>query len=304
MTTLELPRYSDTPEGYLRVMRQSTIGTAQTCQYRLTYDLDPNRPYYAGISRAMGTAYHAGLDYLYNEVLLNGKLGSEGTMLFFAEEALNREIAEAGERFDWVYQVETKRKAELILDRDTAWSWVQRLLVNYLKEGYVWPVVNGRYEVLATEYSFMLPFEGRDDWRRQGAIDLIIRDTESGWIHAVDHKTAKAKWPANKSKAHNSPQGAWYTQALWDLILGFGTTWDVPKGITFTYDVHSFEGTFQRIDASRTEEQRTATMEQARRLADLIDQGGPFIPSPDSFLCSKNYCDHWEVCPFGKTLHS
>ena len=60
---------------------------------------------------------------------------------------------------------------------------------------------------------------------------------------------------------------------------------------------------FERRWAPRTQAQIDATLERGKDLATLIDQGGPFLPNTESFLCSPHYCDHWEICPYGSTLN-
>ena len=297
------------PEGWLRVLRQSTLGTADTCLYRLKWYLDPNEPYYAGVSRMMGTGYHAGLEFWYT-ALKNGEIVKIEEVLYAARKAMVHELNEAGERFDWTYQVKTARQAERILTKDEAFNIVFDLLRAYIQEGYTWP--QPRYQIVDVEFEFLLPYPGKPEWRRKGAIDLVLFDLETGWYHLVDHKTAKKKWPKNKSQAHYTPQAAYYVDAWEDIVAhtvhnegyeGGLPSYD-PDKITFTYDVFSINDKhFARIDAYRTPEQVRATMARATMLVDLLDNGGPLLPSPDSFLCQEAYCDYWDKCEFGKTLH-
>src|SRR5690606_36619731 len=49
----------------IRSLRQSTINDAMTCLHRLTWVDDPDYPYQASASTAMGTGYHAGLEAAY-----------------------------------------------------------------------------------------------------------------------------------------------------------------------------------------------------------------------------------------------
>ena len=84
------------------------------------------------------------------------------------------------------------------------------------------------------------------------------------------------------------------------------------SGLGFCYDVtlmdagEAKEGAevFWRRQEVRTADQIAATMSHAEQVAALIDAGGPFLPSPDSFLCSAAYCDHWNRCPFGAAFHN
>ena len=292
---------TDVPVGYPKLLRQSLLSTADTCLHRLKWYLDPATPYYAGVSRMMGTGYHAGLEFWYG-ALKNGEIVKVEQVLYAARQAMVKEISDAGKNFDWTYQVKTARQAERILTKDEAFTMVFDLLRTYVQEGYTWPVE--RYVILDIELEFLLPYPGFDEWRRKGAIDLVLWDRETKWIHIVDHKTAKKKWPKNKSQAHYTPQAAYYTKAFEDL-LAMGRYSDLEvAGITFTYDVFSFNDShFARIDAYRTPAQVAATMKRADMLVQLIENGGPLIPSPDSFLCQEAYCDYWDECEHGKTLH-
>lgn len=292
---------SDVPLDFPKVLRQSTLGTADTCLHRLKWYLDPTVPYYAGVSRMMGTGYHAGLEFWY-QALKNGEIVKIEEVLYAARKAMVEELTKAGENFDWTYQVKTARQAERILTKDEAFTMVFDLLRTYIQEGYTWPAE--RYVILEIELEFLIPMPDHPDWRRKGAIDLVLWDRETKWIHIVDHKTAKKKWPKNKSQAHYTPQASFYVEAFHDLLtMGRYSDLEVA-GVTFTYDVFSFNDShFARIDAFRTEGQRRATMQKAHMLIQLLDNGGPLIPSPDSFLCQEAYCDYWDDCDFGKVLH-
>ena len=270
-----------------RGLNQSTISTADTCQMRLTWWLDPDMPYTSGVHRAAGTGYHAGLAHHYT-AKMNGEHPEMSTIIQVAYQSIDDEIAKAEDRFNWVYQPETKREPLDTWDLPTMRLYVRRLLETYFSNSHQWP---DDYQVVAVEQPFEV--EWKPGWYRRGVIDLVTR--KDGYDFVIDHKTAKRKWAANKSDASATPQAAWY-QSAWTEISG-------ATNVEFVYDLMAADGTFERRTATRTPGQIQATIARADLLTQLIDKGGPYLPNPSSFLCSENYCDYWNLCPYGKTLN-
>ena len=284
-------------------MRQSLLNTAQTCQHRLAYYLDPNIPYTGGVVRAMGTAIHAAHEAYYThrqqtgEIHTTPELGLE--WIEAATLAFDGEVEKVGESFDWVYQPETSREALRMMDRKGALAMIGQAIRTYHKEGHYW---GEDYEVLAVEWYFDRPFTSHDDWSLSGTLDLILRESSTGKVLLVDHKNVKKKPQKGKYSAHKTPQASFYLHAVNEWMDEIGLR--VPERPTFWYDVLAFDGSgFWRSQEQRTIHQIEATMTEAGMLASLIDRGGPYMPNVQSFLCSKAYCDFWSLCPFGETLH-
>jgi len=293
---------------YPKILRQSTISTADICSYRLKYNLDPNQPRSSSVMRAAGTGYHAGLGEFYNQV-------RQGTGIeeicwekvwemaqYDLDREFGRTVKEDGtivydpeKPVDWRYQPKTAKLKERVFTYDETWTMVQGALAHYFDNNLFWPL--DRYEVLGVEQYYKFGFPLREGWEMTGTMDLIVRDTETGWVHVVDHKMTKKRWTAYKAKPHNSPQAAWYMYATMQL---FGT-----DAVTFNYDVLNIEPDFgfNRIDAHRSQETIDATLERADLVAELIENGGPLQPNVASYLCSDAYCDYWNQCPFGSRLH-
>lgn len=275
----------------IRKMRQSTIGTADACAYRLNWTLNPDLPYKSSIMRAAGTAYHAGNAQGYEDRQA-GRPFSLGLILEMARESLRSEIEQADDFFVWEYQAKTQRLDQVIWTEDDAWRNVEIALSEYWSHGgYAWP---DNYEVVGVEKYFELPVPGRDDWVYSGTMDLLLFDPDKGWYTIVDHKMTKKKWYASKATAAASSQAAFYTYAVRALTE--------TNDVSFAYDVYGLDKTFNRLPAYRSPEQVGVTMAKAMALMDIIDNGGPFLPNPASFLCHKSYCDWWSVCEFGETL--
>ena len=277
-----------------REIHQSDINTAEICHLRLSYSKAPDRVYTSDINRAMGTGYHAGLA-LYYICRMNGDLADKGDCVSEALSALRREIALADEEiFSWTYQQETAREKRMDLDLSEAENMLSALIVAYFDQGRVWP---NEYEVKMVEKSIMLPLFTDDAhtegmWARKGTVDLVLQGPD-GWHRIVDHKTAKKKWQKNKESHRNTPQPGFYIGALQEVLQ--------DNNVTFTYDIASWKGDFQRIDAPRTVAQVDAVMSKAQLTAGLLE-GNTFLPNTTSFLCTERFCDHWLKCPYGEIL--
>ena len=278
-----------------RTLHQSDLNTAEICHLRLSYSKDPDRVYSSDINRAMGTAYHAGLALYYTRRMENN-LADKADCISEALGALHKEIALADENtFHWTFQQETAREQRMDLDLKEAENMVSALIVAYFDQGRFWPE---EYKVKMVEQSFLLPLtlsndEGHEGmWARKGTVDLVLQGPD-GWYRIVDHKTAKKKWQKNKESHRNTPQPGFYTGALRELLQ--------TNMVTFTYDIASWKGDFQRIEAPRTVAQIDAVRSKARLTAGLLE-GTTFMPNTTSFLCTERFCDHWLQCPYGEAL--
>jgi hypothetical protein len=271
----------------IKTMRQSTATTADICLQRLEYYLDPGTPKKGSVNRSMGTGYHAGHAHSY----LERRAGRKANLLEVGDaavEAFDADVAE-NEVFDWRYQPQNYRQQEVVFDRDQAIQTMIQAIKRYYDEGHEW---GPDYEVVAVEMSFDLPWPEMPGWRRSGTIDLVL--AKDGQYILDDHKTARKPWQKSKGGPTN-PQAAWY-QAAWGEYSG-------SDNMAFVYSVMPFEGAFERRLATRTPKQVEMTLRRVADIARLIDQGGPFPPNPESFLCSEAYCDYWSICPYGSVLN-
>lgn len=283
----------------INTMRQSTLGTADTCLHRLQYLFDPNVPRKGSVIRTIGTGYHAGIaEYYFRRRQGTLRDGIHPTpqelteFLAAAEAAFDEDLAEY-ELFDWRYQPRTYRQEEKIVDREEAIDIMSNALDTYFLERHYWPE---NYEVMAVEMHFELPYEGMPGWTRSGTMDLVVRDMNTGRLVGDDQKFTRKQW--NKKKVEPSqPQAAWYVAAIAEWF-------DEPiENIDFVFSVLGYEQGFKRWEAPRTQRHVQATLERGKQVAKLIEQGGPFPPNPGSFLCSEAYCDFWMICPFGASLN-
>lgn len=274
-------------------LRQSTINEYMTCSYRVGLRNEHGYRAKGSVPRTLGTGYHAALAKGY--MLIREGIDPEehwDDLFAAACEDMERDIEMATDGYDWRYQVKNARSEEIIYNWEDMKDLVHGVIHFY--RGRWWP--SDRYTVLGVEQPFNLPFPARDDITRFGTMDLVVQDQETGWVHVIDHKLTKRKWSARKAEPSESVQATWYVAAARDLYN--------TEHVTFTYDVMTHDGGFQRIDAHRTNTHISATNTQASLVADAILKGGPFIPNTSSFLCHEAYCDWWEVCPFGRALKS
>tara|TARA_B100000287_G_C20494078_1_gene726288 strand:+ start:97 stop:861 length:765 start_codon:yes stop_codon:yes gene_type:complete len=246
----------------------------------------------------MGTGYHAGLAEYYLE-RKNGNLLEVKDCISVALEALRHEIAIADpDIFSWTFQEQTSRLDRIDLDYKEASAMLTDLIAQYYEQGRMW---GEEYEVLMVEESFLLPLWYREDGSvefsedmtvRKGTVDLVLRGPD-GWTRIVDHKTAKKKWQRGKETHRKTPQPGFYIGAIKELLQ--------DDNVTFVYDIASWQGDFQRLDAHRTDVQIEAVKSKARATA-LVLEGNAFMPNTTSFLCTERFCDYWYQCPYGEAL--
>jgi PD-(D/E)XK nuclease superfamily len=278
-------------------VRQSTLGDADKCLRSLQYSLE-HPVYHGGITRAIGTAYHAALEWAYLAEIQNGVWPDYRMAIIEAYERLQASI-------DMVPSHEsekTKRPGQFkwtndIPDFETASRILDVMIKAYWDEPDAhWDREQG-WQVLAVEQGFSIPL-----WNGHtgnGSIDLTVQDPQ-GFICGEDHKTAgKNKWPYNKHHARKQNQAPWYVMALHDMYP------DAP-GYRFFFDIMTHKGVWERRETIVTQAHIDAVREKALQVVTLYEGmrgGGLELPAnPSSNLCSPDYCDHWDVCPYGAAL--
>jgi hypothetical protein len=263
-----------------RQMRQSFLGTADTCLKRIEHQLAMPNHYGSSEARVIGTAYHGGMEALYNDAGLDEALAA-------VKAAFAAEIAKAEPEWD------TSREQALELAEQLVYEyWVQELR---------WPET---YKVLGVEQEFWLPGEAwglGPNWVVKGSIDLILQGPD-GWHYIVDHKTAGKPWKKGKHSGRNTNQPAKYVQ-VWQQLWAWTHDGEVPN-VRFFFDIMTLDGQFERREAHPTMNERQLVVQKARDLATIVDRGGPFPPNQSSFLCHHKYCDFWAICPYGESFES
>lgn len=272
-------------------VRQSTLGTASDCMRKLQFELEAGT-YHGGVVRAVGTAYHYGLELFYDPArdITDIDLLVAGAIRRFDEVASmapshESEFEKTPGTFKW---------DEKFPDAASAHEAIEKMLRAYFATpGTVWP---DDWTVLAVEQSFAQPFY--NGHTRNGSIDLVLQDP-NGYIIGEDHKTAGRAWPATKHLARKQAQPPWYVAALMELYP------DAP-GYRFFYDIMTYAGKWERREVLVTPEHIAATESRAIEVVTLVAgmrKAGMELPAnPGSNLCSPRYCDWWDVCPFGAAL--
>lgn len=265
-------------EKEVRSLSYSKISTADKCLTALEFSLDPRIPYITDQTRATGTSYHAGLEAFYEghgtDVAPFDRLPA---MRDGAREALEKEADGYG--FEW-------DKGEGFSD---AWGRVETMLLAYVEDSCYWPE---GFRLVANELEFILPF--REGWVARGILDRAFTDGE--FLYLVDDKSAKKPWRKDKHTHRVTPQPAWYVR--WAAEI-----WPEFAGRTrFVFDVMTLGGQFERREAKVEQPHIDGCMAKADRVMSLVEQGGPYPPNVDSFLCSARFCDHWDYCAFGESF--
>jgi len=269
-----------------RIIRQSTLGSLDVCHKRVEFDRDPSIPYGTGPHRVFGTSYHAGLEAFYQSHR-DGVVTGDESIYGAVTDAFVREsagITEWGP--DWESANECVNHA-------------LALVFDYLSDGHAnyWLA---DHDVLDTEVTLYYPL-GDTGWAMKGTLDLVLRNRDTGTHVIVDHKTARKPWRKGKELFKNTNQPAWYT-LFWPLVWAETHDGDLPNDVEFWFDVMAHDRSLEHRQAPVTEAQREAVLAKAGAACKLIESGGPYLPNTQSFLCSKQWCDHWDRCPFGAAV--
>lgn len=296
-------------------MRQSLINTTGVCAHRLTWNLDPSMPYQGGVTRAIGTGIHAAHESYYNHRKETGEVENLDLIpnwIRSAVEAFDHEIEKTGDSFGWQLQPKNTRQNQIILDYEGAVALLTKAVTYYYENACYWPA---EYEVVAAEWTFDHPWDEHPNWVLHGTLDLLLRHWHNrDQLTLVDHKNVLNKPYVNKFDANKSAQAAFYLHAV-DTVTPDSTSlrfvydalaMDVDKFLNATNKKGEPDPVvpFWRMEAPRTQEQIDVTLAKASMVADLIDSGGPYLPNPESNLCSAAYCDYWDRCKFGATLRN
>jgi len=287
--------------------RQSLLGEADKCLRSLQYSIQgpPDGIKGSGISRELGTGYHAGLELFYADVK-DGKVrlpsNIDWTKYFdHAVDEMELSISEVPEEhFIW---------SEKIPDKDRAFEILEVMLHAYFDPDSpkYWPVMpitssdtSPRWSVIGTEVSFIWADRSLNSLvtgemgERGGTLDLLLRAPDGGLV-AVDHKTAGRAWDRNKHHPRKNNQAPWYVAWLKHEYP------DAPYH-RFCFDIMTYTGKFERRISDPDERHIEAIGQKAvalRRVLDIIDQGFDLPTNPASTLCSPLYCDHWRYCSSG-----
>ena len=276
-------------------VRQSTLGDFDTCGRRMQYSIE-SPIYHGGIGRAIGTAYHFGLEWAYNAELQNGVWPDVRMACIEAAECLQRTVdLEPSHESEQSKQRGEFKWDDTHPDFDSAYETLERMLHAYWADPDAhW---QAPWKVLATEQGF-----SQELWNghtRDGSIDLVGLDPD-GFIFGEDHKTAgKNKWAYNKHHARKQNQAPWYVAALMRMYP------DAP-GYRFFFDIMTHKGVFERRETIVTPAHIEAVEQKALQVVTLFEgmrSAGLDMPAnPASNLCSPKFCDHWDICPYGQAL--
>jgi hypothetical protein len=288
---------------------QSTLDKADNCLLSFQYTIEDDT-YFDGIVRAVGTAYHAGLEqhYKWADIVDDPPVLRE--TLEVATENLTGAIARGEERGTFAWD-------EKFPDEGAARAAVSGMLTHYftveLEDGPIpWPAED--WEVLGVEvpWEFEHPAPLGDALTLTSrGIDLVLRHRVTDWIVGVDHKTTGRGWDAHKHDPRKKAQGPLYVWAMQHLYP------DAP-GYKFVYDIMSYPTkragkngpagwcNFDRREADPQPEHIEAALARVAKAAWLYEKvrgaGMDLPPNPTSTLCSERYCDYFSICPFGKAL--
>lgn len=271
---------------------KSLLESYDICGLRAQYTID-HPPWFqlvAGSKRAVGTAVHAGHEYIYSNP-------STWTLPDAVEAALTMwELQKSQDQYTGL-PVDRFVWDEDVPDEMTAWRLIHDLMAEY--RNHVWPE---DWEIVSCEHRYVM--DVGDDVQLSGAIDLGLRDPK-GFIVGVDLKTAAKSWSATKAKPRKNAQAPLYVALLQNAFP------DAP-GYRFVFDVLRYPAVqsgvqFQRLISDPEQRHIDAAISRAKSFAWTYQtvhvKAGMDLPAnPGSNMCSERYCDFFPHCPFGAAL--
>lgn len=291
---------------------QSLLDKADSCLLSMQYAIeDPRR--FGGSKRAIGTAVHAGLEHHYQFASFVDDPPTLREIIAWSEGAFHTEVEDGNFTWDEDYP-----------DAEACMTAVRGILTHYftavLQDGPI-PWNQDDWEVIAVEVPWDFPHPSNPAIQLSSrGIDLVLRHRASGWIMVVDHKTTGKPWDEFKHHPRKKAQGplyVWAAQKLWPDAPGYMMAYDIigyPNKKAGKVNPAGWCRFDRRIATPGPEhiEAALARVESAYSLyalyrdpqlnswADRVD-----LPAnPSSTLCSKRYCDFFQICPFGQRLVS
>ena len=271
------------------------------CGRRMQYKLE-TPAYYGGSVRALGSAYHKGLEVAYLDRMESGYFPApSGDLLQVYLQAAHDEfeaiclgtntshVSEEGrERGGFVWNSK-------VPDLDTGHEMLEKMVRAYFENPDAW--WGEEWDVIGVEQFFDLPWTM--NYTRGGSMDLALYHRPTDTVAVEDHKTAGRRWNTGKEKPRKNTQASWYGWAARELYPGH-------SNYMVLFDIMTYSGQFERRESNPRPEHINAA---AQLLFDTVvnyevtranDMDMPANPS--SNLCSPEYCDYWSVCPFGEAL--
>lgn len=278
---------------------QSLLGQADKCGLALQFTLDQPVGFVRTTSgaRAVGTGYHAGLQYGYEHRQICGSFPPLGDMVTRAIQSFRDELV-------WDHYTNTAVEKVLwddkIPDTIIAEALITAMLHEYFLKGHFWPM---DWEIVAIEHPFKLEVANTTALQLTShGIDLVVRSPDGTTLVGEDHKTAGKSWDQGKStprKNNQAPMMTWAMRQIWPNEQHYRFCFGVM--------VYGLKGgpKFDRKISDPSAAHEAAVVKKARDVAFMYEtlhvKAGMDLPAnPASTLCSEKWCDFYEVCGFGR----
>lgn len=278
---------------------QSILGQADKCMLAAQYTID--KPAWAkkvgSAARAVGTGYHAGLEWFYRQRMesfdvapdLEG-MCREAWKVFEESTTFDRYDQTPLDEFKW---------DDKVPDVETGRAMIQSMLHQYVTGGHVWP---NDWLVLGVEMP--LPKDDPDLGPIRGSIDLVLQDPAGG-IMLVDHKTGGKMWDQGKAEPRKQNQAPFYTRAAKRMFP------DAPY-VRFAFDIMTYPSArsgpkFERRTSNPDARHEEAILKKALDFTTMYQEvhvrlGRDLPANPASTLCNGKWCDFFDGCAFGAAL--
>ncbi len=249
-----------------KIYSHSRLSTFEQCPFRfkLRY-IDRIKPEIEkSIEAHLGSAVHATLEWLYNQVMEKRIPTLDEIINYYAVEWQDS------------YSNDTLIVKKELSAKDYFNKGVQFLLDYYTKHA---PFTDNTIE---TEKKILIDLDNEGEYRLQGFIDRLVHNPETGEYEIHDYKTAN-NLPL-KEKVEADRQLALYSIAIKE---NFG--YDKEVVLVWHYLAHN-----QKICSRRTNEQLAQLKQETLELIKKIESSTEF-PTKTSQLC--DWCEYKTMCP-------
>lgn len=255
-------------------------------------------------SRAVGTGFHAGLQYGYEHRQDYGDFPPLQNTLDVAVKTFRDELVH--DHYTNT-PVEVVKWDDKVPDEATGVAILRAMLMEYFEgknaegKNHYWPL---DWRVVAIEHPFKMAAADRLELTSNG-IDLLMESPDGRTLVGEDHKTANKAWDQHKAlprKNNQAPMMTWAMRQIWPDYAFYRFCFGI-----IIYPGKATPPRFERRISDPTPAHEAAILKKAVDFAFLYEtihiKAGMDLPAnPASTLCNPKWCDFFDGCPHGAAL--
>lgn len=272
-----------------KTLSPSALSSYEICGRRGQYYHDPTIPRKSSMGTAIGSAWHAALEW-YDLARMGQVEWAEEDPVPVMQGVAVKTLADrmADESFEW-------RDGDPSTEEAVAQLHVMLESWAATDVGAKWDGdTETNIEIVASEVEVFADF-GSEHHIFHGYLDRVVR--VDGTLVGTDNKSTGRAYGGRKGSGdpRELPQAPLYAEA-WSQEFG-------EEMNHFAFDVTTKAGKFQRIWVPTSPLVRAPFIERWRNVSESIalhESKGLDMPcNPSHFLCSEKWCDYYKICPMG-----